>query len=70
MNKSELRERSAAGMGMNKALARDSLEGVFDAIGEALVRGDDVRIVGFGTFGSKRSSARTGRNPVPARLWR
>ena len=36
---------------------------MFEAIAETLARGEDVRIVGFGTFGTRSRSARTGRNP-------
>ena len=63
MNKSELTERLAIRMGMSKALARDAVDGVFGTIGEALARGDDVRCVGFGTFGTRNRPVRTGRNP-------
>ena len=50
-------------MGMSKALARDAVDGVFGMIGEAPTSGDDVRAVGFGTFGTRNRPARTGRNP-------
>jgi DNA-binding protein HU-beta len=36
---------------------------VFDAIGSALKRGDEVRLVGFGTFSCSKRKASTGRNP-------
>ena len=36
---------------------------MFEAIGEALARGEGLRIVGFGTFGTRSRPARTGRNP-------
>ncbi len=40
-----------------------ALDCVLDAIGEALAKGEDVRLAGFGTFAVKESPARTGRNP-------
>jgi len=50
-----------------RASAVDDLENdaqdVFEAIAEALARGEDVRIAGFGTFGTRSRPARTGRNP-------
>ena len=36
---------------------------MFEAVGEALANGEEVRIVGFGTFTTKSRPARTGRNP-------
>ena len=39
------------------------LDGVFAIIGEALADGEDVRLPGFGTFGTRSRPARTGRNP-------
>ena len=63
MNKSELAERLAGRTGMSKAAARDAVDGVFEAIGEALANGEDVRVLGFGTFGTRNRPARTARNP-------
>ena len=39
------------------------MDGVFEAIGEALANGEEVRLAGFGTFGARSRAARTGRNP-------
>ena len=39
------------------------MEAVFDVVREALARGEEVRIVSFGVFGTKNRPARTGRNP-------
>lgn len=63
MNKSELAERLAGRTGMSKAAARDAVDGVFEAVGEALANGEDVRVLGFGTFGIRNRPARTARNP-------
>ena len=63
MNKQEMADRLAVGTGLDKAAARDAVDGVFEAIGEALANGDEVRIAGFGTFGNRNRPARTGRNP-------
>ena len=63
MSKSELSERLARRMGVSKALTRDTVDGVFGTIGEALARGDDVRTVEFGAFGTRNRPARTGHNP-------
>ena len=50
------------GAGLNKAAARDVVDGVFEVIGEAPANGDEVRIAGFGTFSVKRRPGRTGRH--------
>ena len=62
MNKVEMAEGLAARISMNKVPARDAVYSVFAAIGEALTNGEEVRIVGFGTFGTRNRPARTGRN--------
>ena len=63
MNKPELAERLADRTGMSKAAAKHAVDGVFETIGEALVSGEEVRILGFGTFGTRNRSARIARNP-------
>ena len=63
MNKAEMADRLAARIGLNKAAARDAVDGVFATIDEALANGEAARIAGFGTFAAKTRAARTGRNP-------
>ena len=63
MNKAEMADRLTARIGLSKAIAREAVDGVFTAIGEALADGKEVRIAGFGTFGTRSRPARTGRNP-------
>ena len=63
MNKSEIGDRLAGRLGLNKAVARDAVDGVFEAIDEALANGEEVRLAGFGTFAARNRAARTGRNP-------
>ena len=63
MNKAEMADRLAARTGLNKAAARDEVNSVFAAIGEALANGEEVRIAGFGTFTARTRPARTVRNP-------
>ena len=62
MNKVEMAGRLAAQTGLSKAIAREAVDGVFAAIGDALATGEEVRIAGFGTFGTRSRAARTGRN--------
>ena len=63
MNKNEFIDRVAEFGGMSKAEAGRSVDAVFDAITHALKSGDDVRLVGFGTFAAVKQAAREGRNP-------
>ena len=44
-------------------MAKEAVDGVFAAIGEALANGEEVRISGFGTFGTRNRPARAGRSP-------
>lgn len=62
VNKSEIADRVADRIGVGRSAAGDAVDAVFEAIGEALARGEDARIVGFGTFGISSRPARTGRN--------
>ena len=63
MNKSELIDAIAANSGLSKADAGRALDGFTAAITNALVAGDTVSMVGFGTFSVKHRAARAGRNP-------
>ncbi|WOI54208.1 HU family DNA-binding protein [Parvularcula sp. LCG005] len=63
MNKNEFVDRVADLSGMTKADSGRAVDAVFDAITEALKKGDDVRLVGFGTFSASKRAAREGRNP-------
>ena len=63
MNKNELVTGVSEASGLSKADSAKALDGVLDAITNALKSGDDVRIVGFGTFSVANRKATTGRNP-------
>ena len=63
MNKNEFIDRVADLSNMSKADATRAVDAVFDAITAALRKGDDVRLVGFGTFSAAKRKAREGRNP-------
>ncbi|MEL6363987.1 MAG: HU family DNA-binding protein [Pseudomonadota bacterium] len=63
MNKNEFIDRVAELADMTKADAGRAVDAVFDSITDALKSGDDVRLVGFGTFGVSKRAAREGRNP-------
>lgn len=63
MNKTELIEKIAAGSGLPKTEAKKALDATVAAIQEALVAGDKVALVGFGTFSVGERPAREGINP-------
>lgn len=63
MNKSELIDRIAASSDLPKAAAGRALDAMIVSISDALKDGDQVVLVGFGTFSVKDRAARTGRNP-------
>lgn len=63
MNKSELIEAVAQSADISKAAAARAVDGVIQSITDALKEGDQVTLVGFGTFVVRERAARTGRNP-------
>ena len=63
MNKTELIAAIAAKAGLSKKDAEKALNAAIDSITGALVAGDKVQLVGFGSFETKTREARTGRNP-------
>jgi len=63
MNKAELIEALATKTGASKAAAGQSIDALVEIITTAVAKGDDVALVGFGTFKSAKRAARTGRNP-------
>ena len=63
MNKTELVANVAEKAGLSKKDAEKALGAVIESIEEALVEGDKVQLIGFGTFEVKDRAARTGRNP-------
>lgn len=63
MNKQELIAAVANVSGLGKGDAGRAVEAVFDTISASLKKGDEVRLVGFGTFAVSKRKASTGRNP-------
>ena len=64
MNKTELVEKIAASAGLTKADAKNALDAMVAAVKEALVAGDKVSLIGFGTFAVNERPAREGINPA------
>ena len=74
MNKSELIDSIAAASGLTKTDSAKALDAFVSSVSAALKSGDDVRLVGFGTFATSKRAATTAINPrtretvkVPAR---
>ncbi len=63
MNKSDLVQSVADSAGISKADSAKAVDAVFDCITASLKGGDEVRVVGFGTFSVSSRAASTGRNP-------
>jgi len=63
MNKAQLIEKIAAEANMTKAQAEKALDATIDNIKKQVKKGDDVKLVGFGTFTKAKRKARMGRNP-------
>ncbi|MDB5407025.1 MAG: DNA-binding protein HU-beta [Rhodospirillales bacterium] len=63
MNKNELVDAVATAADLKKSEATLAVDAVFDAITGALKKGDEVRLVGFGTFAVSQRAASEGRNP-------
>jgi DNA-binding protein HU-beta len=63
MNKQDLINAVADAAGMTKTDATRGVDAVFDVITDAMKKGDEVRLVGFGTFAVTHRKASTGRNP-------
>jgi len=74
MNKNELVAAVSEKASLSKQDATGAVDAVFEAMQEAMAKGDDIRLVGFGTFSVSHRAASKGRNPstgaevdIPAR---
>ncbi len=74
MNKNELVSAVAEKAELSKQQASSAVDAVFEAIQGTMAKGDDIRLVGFGTFSVSHRAASKGRNPstgaevdIPAR---
>ncbi|MBF0218995.1 MAG: HU family DNA-binding protein [Gammaproteobacteria bacterium] len=63
MKKSDLVDAVAEKADITKAAAGNAIDAVFDSITEALKTGEQVTLIGFGTFMVRERAARSGRNP-------
>ena len=63
MNKTELINAIAKKADLKKAASKKAVESFVETVTEELKKGEKVALVGFGTFGVTKRSARKGRNP-------
>lgn len=63
MNKLDLIAEVAKNTGLTKTDVTKATDALLDAVTAALKKGDEVRLVGFGTFSVASREATTGRNP-------
>ncbi len=63
MNKSELIDAIAARTDMSKAASGKALDAVIETVVQAVASGDNVSLVGFGSFKAMPRAAREGKNP-------
>ena len=63
MNKAELIDAVASAADLSKADAGRAVDAIVTSVSSALRRGEQVSVVGFGTFSVKHRAARAGRNP-------
>ena len=63
MNKAELLEKVARDLDLSKAATERFLDATIGHIKSAVKRGNEVKLVGFGTFTKTKRKARKGRNP-------
>ena len=63
LTKAELAELLFERLGLNKRESKDMVEAFFKIIDAALVKGEDVKLSGFGNFNIRRKAPRPGRNP-------
>lgn len=63
LTKAAMAEQVFEVVGLNKREAKEFVDAFFDALGEALADGRQIKLSGFGNFDLRRKSQRPGRNP-------
>jgi len=63
MNKQELVDAVANQAGIAKSAAEETINAFLETVTQAVVKGDPVQLIGFGSFGTGARAARAGRNP-------
>src|SRR5690349_22146805 len=63
LTKAEMAERLFEEVGLNKREAKEFVDSFFDVLREALERGQQVKLSGFGNFDLRQKNQRPGSNP-------
>jgi integration host factor subunit alpha len=63
LTKAEMAQRLFEDVGLNKREAKEFVDIYFDVIRDALEKGDNVKLSGFGNFDLRQKNQRPGRNP-------
>ena len=63
LTKADIAEHLFTQLGMSKRESKDMVEAFFEEIRQALERGEQVKISGFGNFDLREKNQRPGRNP-------
>ena len=64
MNRKDLIKEAAKKADVSQAACEKVLAAILDTVSDALVAGDKVQLIGFGTFETKKRAARNGINPL------
>ena len=68
LTKAHLAEMLFEQIGLNKRESKDMVDAFFDLMMDSLIKGEDVKISGFGNFQIRIKAARPGRNPRTGEL--
>ena len=63
LTKAEMAERLFVDVGLNKREAKEFVDAFFESVRDALERGEQVKLSGFGNFDLRLKNERPGRNP-------
>ena len=63
LTKAEMAERLFIDVGLNKREAKEFVDAFFETIRDALERGEQIKLSGFGNFDLRLKNERPGRNP-------
>jgi integration host factor subunit alpha len=67
LTKAEMADRLFEQVGLNKREAKEFVDAFFESMIEALERGEEVKLSGFGNFSLRKKNQRPGRNPKTGR---
>jgi DNA-binding protein HU-beta len=64
MNKADLIQAVAEKSGLTKKESASAVDAIFNGISDSLAKGENVQLIGFGTFEVRNRKDREGRNPA------